>query len=108
MAVDVSLFRPELKEFASDSTKAVLEAILEDVQPRLVLLGSTSIGLELLGLISARKGVPCLDNCTPLESRDGQLVATCQIDGGKVFVEVALAWYSRTCSGRNWSGERRK
>ncbi len=82
--------RPELKEFASDSTKAVLEAILADVQPRLVLLGSTSIGLELLGLISARKGIPCLDNCTRLESRDGKLVATCQIYGGKVFVEVAL------------------
>jgi electron transfer flavoprotein alpha subunit len=82
--------RPELKEFASDNAKAILEAFIEDVQPRLVLLGSTSIGLELLGLISARKGLPCLDSCTRLESREGQLVATCQIYGGKVSAEVAL------------------
>ena len=82
--------RPELKEFTSDTTKAILEAILEDVQPRLVMLGSTSIGLELLSLISARKGFPCFDNCTRLESRDGRLVATCQIYGGKIFAEVAL------------------
>lgn len=82
--------RPELAEFTADAYGALLEAGLKDAQPRLVLMGSTSVGLDLLSLLSAHAGTPCLDNCTKLEVRDGRLFATSQIYGGKIFAEVAL------------------
>jgi electron transfer flavoprotein alpha subunit len=82
--------RPELREFTPDAYSAVLEAPLKDAQPRAILVGSTSVGLDLLSPLSARLKIPCLDNCTRLEARDGRVVATSQIYGGKIFVEVAL------------------
>jgi electron transfer flavoprotein alpha subunit len=82
--------RPELGEFIPDMYGTVLEGCLKQSQPRLVLLGSTSVGLDLLSLLSARGSFPCIDNCTRLEAQAGRLVATCQIYGGKVFAQVAL------------------
>jgi electron transfer flavoprotein alpha subunit len=82
--------RPELGEFVPDAYSAVLEAGLKDTQPRLVLMGSTSVGLDLLSLLSARLNFPCIDSCIRIETQDGRVVATSQIYGGKLFAEVAL------------------
>ncbi|MBZ5542894.1 MAG: electron transfer flavoprotein subunit alpha/FixB family protein [Acidobacteriia bacterium] len=82
--------RPEFREFTPEAYCAALEAALKDAQPRAVLMGSTSVGLDLLSMLSARIACPCLDNCTRLEVRDGRLFATSQIYGGKLFVEVAV------------------
>ena len=82
--------RPELREFTAEAYAVVLLAALKDAEPRIVMMGSTSVGLDLLSLISARTGKPCLDNCTKLEVRDGQFFATSQIYGGKIFAEVAV------------------
>jgi electron transfer flavoprotein alpha subunit len=83
--------KPELREFIPEAWCSALESGLKQAKPRAVLFGSTSVGLDLLSFLSARAGLPCLDNCTRLEVRDGQLVATSQIYGGKVFAEVALS-----------------
>ena len=58
--------------------------------PRVILLGSTSVGLDLLSLLSARLNLPCIDNCIALKVQEGGLVATSQIYGGKMFAEVLL------------------
>ena len=93
LAADVVLVadRAELGEFTPEAYCTVLEAALKDAQPRMVLMGSTSVGLDLLSLLSARTGNPCIDNCTKLEVREGRLFATSQIYGGKLFAEVAVA-----------------
>jgi len=93
LAADVVLVadRAELGEFTPEAYCAALEAALKDAQPRIVLMGSTSVGLDLLSLLSARTGNPCIDNCTKLEVREGRLFATSQIYGGKLFAEVAVA-----------------
>ena len=82
--------RPDLRDFTPDGYGTVLEAVLKEAAPRLVLLGSTSVGLDLLSLLSARGGFACLDNCTRLEVREGRVISTSQIYGGKIFAEVAL------------------
>lgn len=82
--------RPELREFTPDAYCTLLAAGLKEAQPRLVLLGSTSLGLDLLSLLSAYGNLPCIDSCTRLEARDSRLLATSQIYGGKIFTEVAL------------------
>lgn len=82
--------RPDLRDFTAERYGAAMEAALKEAAPRLVLLGSTSVGLDLLSLLSARGGFACLDNCTRLEVRDGRVIATSQIYGGKIFAEVAL------------------
>jgi electron transfer flavoprotein alpha subunit len=83
--------RPELREFIPDRYGAVVQIALKEAAHRLVLLGSTSMGLDLLSLLSARGGFPCLDNCTRLDARDGRVIATSQIYGGKIFAQVVLS-----------------
>jgi electron transfer flavoprotein alpha subunit len=82
--------RAELREFTPDAYAAVLGNAIGQASPRVVLLGSTSVGLDLLSLLSARLELPCVDNCVALNTQDGELVATCQIYGGKLFAEVRL------------------
>jgi len=82
--------RAELREFTPDAYAAVLGIAIGQASPRVVLLGSTSVGLDLLNLLSARLELPCVDNCVALNTQDGELVATCQIYGGKLFAEVAV------------------
>jgi len=80
----------ELREFIPDSYAAVLGRAIAHASPRVILLGSTSVGLDLLSLLSARLNLPCIDNCIAVKVREGGLVATSQIYGGKVFAEVLL------------------
>ena len=82
---------PELAEFTSDAYAAVLGAQLKELAPRVVLLGSSSVGLDLLGLLSARCGFACVDSCVRLDVKDDAVIATSQVYGGKVFAEVVLA-----------------
>jgi electron transfer flavoprotein alpha subunit len=82
--------RPELRDFVPDVYVSVLSSAVGHASPRVILLGSTSTGLDLMSLLSARLNLPCLDNCTRLEARDGRLVATSLIYGGKIFAEVNL------------------
>jgi len=82
--------RPEFREFTPEAYMVALETALKGAQPRIVLIGSTSVGLDLLSLLSARTGCACIDSCTRLELRDGRLLATSQIYGGKLFADVAV------------------
>jgi electron transfer flavoprotein alpha subunit len=81
---------PEFRNFIPEAYGAALEVVMKDLQPRLLLLGSTSVGMDLLSLVSAKGDSPCLDNCTSLEVCEGRVTATCQIYGGKVYADVPI------------------
>lgn len=81
---------PELEHFVPELFAAVVEQRIKECAPRLVLLGSTTEGLDLLGLLSARAGVPCFDNCTAIEARGGKLFAISHIYGGKIYTEYEV------------------
>ncbi|MGO8731179.1 MAG: electron transfer flavoprotein subunit alpha/FixB family protein [Terriglobia bacterium] len=79
-----------LEEFDPDVYRALILTQVKGSSPGVVLLGSTSVGLDLLGFLSVGGGFSCIDNCMRLGTLDGQVVATSQLYGGKVFAEVAL------------------
>ncbi len=82
--------RPEFREFVPEVHAAVVEKGIKEQQPRLVLLGSTSSGMDTLSTVAAGAGLPCIDSCTQIVTRDGQLIATSQIYGGKAYAEVLV------------------
>lgn len=81
---------PALAEFVPELYAGVIAGQLRDAGARLVLLGSTSVGLDVLGLLSARTGFPCFDNCMHFEVRDGNLFGVSQTYGGKLFAEFRI------------------
>jgi electron transfer flavoprotein alpha subunit len=80
----------EFREFTPDIYASLIGSKLKETCPRLVLLGSTSVGLDLLGLLSGRGAFPCIDSCVRLEAKESGVIATSQVYGGKVFAEIAL------------------
>jgi electron transfer flavoprotein alpha subunit len=81
---------PLLEHFVPETYEAVIAQRIKQAGPRLVLLGSTSVGLDLIGPLSVRAAVPCFDNCTSLQVREGRVVAISQLYGGKIFAEYAV------------------
>lgn len=63
---------------------------LDRAELDLVLVGSSSWGLDLGPLMAAYWGVPLVANCQWLERRENSLWATCRICAGKLMVDVEV------------------
>ncbi len=79
---------PALTDFSPALYVKVLEVLLGERKPRLVLMGSTSASMELGPDLSARLGSPLIAYCRDLELSGGKLVGTSQLYGGKLLLEV--------------------
>lgn len=88
---------PHLREFTPDGYLAALQAVLEQRSPRLLLLPSTSQGMDLAAALAARTGRPLAAYCRRLWVEDGTVVAQCQVYGGKLMVEVTLQEQGIAC-----------
>lgn len=82
------LDHPTLAEFTSDAYQKVLTSLISENMPRVVLLGSTSIGADIASGLSAHLELPLVSSCRTI-SVDGRI--TSQICGGKIMVESNLA-----------------
>ena len=89
LAADTILYgdNPALKEFTSDSYKAVLSKLILEREPKAVLLGSTTIGADVAGGLAARLEKPIVSSCLSLSG--GKIIS--QICGGKILAESELA-----------------
>ena len=93
-AADAVLYLEDerLAEFTPEAYVRVSAPLLRERAPRLLLLGNTSMGMDLAPALAAELGIPLITNCTELRLEDGKkVVATGQICGGKLLVEAALA-----------------
>lgn len=81
---------PALEDFTSEAYQQALGELIRANAPRLVLLGDTSIGAEVAGLLSAHLGLPLISYCRSLRAANGKITFTSQICGGKIMVEGEL------------------
>jgi len=81
---------PLLADFTSDAYQQVLAELLPSKAPRAVLLGDTSIGAEVAGVLSARLGWPLVSYCRNVRASNGTLEFVCQICGGRIMAEGEL------------------
>ena len=90
-ASDTTLYieDPALAEFNPESYGKVIEALITEQSPRITLVGSTSIGMDLVAWLSARTGQPCIAYANRLAVEGGALLIGSQIYGGKVAAETA-------------------
>jgi len=78
---------PALTEYTPEAYQRVLADLISSSQPRVVLLGDTSIGAEVAGGLSIRLGLPQVSHCRTLRAENGSLTFTSQICGGKIMAE---------------------
>jgi len=90
-ASDSTLFinDPNLAQFNPEAYGKVIEALVQERSPRLVLFGWTATGMDLAAWLSARTGKPCVAYARDLCIENNALVVNSQVYGGKMIAEVA-------------------
>ena len=81
---------PALAEFTPEAYQMALADIIKSETPRAVLIGDTSVGAEVAGVVSARLELPQVSHCSALLLKEGTPKFTSMICGGKIMAEGEL------------------
>ena len=89
LAADVVWYvdHPALAEFTGETYARATSELIAERKPRLVLLGDTSVGSDVAGLLSIRLRLPLLSCCRSIAAGPEGLKFTSQICGGKLMAE---------------------
>jgi electron transfer flavoprotein alpha subunit len=79
---------PALAEFNPEAAGRVLGALIQEREPRLVMIGNTSMGMDLAAGLSVTTGLPLIAYVNGLTGQGETIVATSQIYGGKILAEA--------------------
>jgi electron transfer flavoprotein alpha subunit len=71
-------------------TMAALESVVEEEKPRVVLMGSTSAGLDLGPALAARHAWPTVAGCKAFSAEGDALKVTASFCGGKMLADVQV------------------
>ncbi|MEK6753078.1 MAG: electron transfer flavoprotein subunit alpha/FixB family protein, partial [Chloroflexota bacterium] len=75
-----------LSQFNPEAYGKVIEALVKEKSPRLVMFGWTATGMDLAAWLSARLGVPC---AAYVKNIGADLTMSCQAYGGKMSADVS-------------------
>ncbi|MGD8596272.1 MAG: electron transfer flavoprotein subunit alpha/FixB family protein [Anaerolineae bacterium] len=80
-----------LATYSGEGYTSTLAALVEEVEPAIVLIGATAMGKDLAPRLAARLGVGLASECIAFELDGDRLVATRPIFAGKALAKVRLA-----------------
>jgi electron transfer flavoprotein alpha subunit len=89
---------PTLRDYTPEAWEKTLLSIVNERQPRLVLIANTTIGMDLGAGLSAAWGAPLVAYAVRLEADGSDIVATAQVYGGKLLAEVAITGDRGVCT----------
>jgi electron transfer flavoprotein alpha subunit len=78
-----------LAQYNPEAYAKVIEALVKEKSPRLVMFGWTATGMDLAAWLSARLNKPCVAYARDLCIENNLLVVNSQVYGGKMIAEVA-------------------
>ncbi|ACU53909.1 Electron transfer flavoprotein alpha subunit [Acidimicrobium ferrooxidans DSM 10331] len=81
---------PALANYAASAVEAALAAVVEAASPKVVLMSTGTVGLDLAASLAARLGAPMASYAVDVATEGDTVVATSQLYGGKLLAEVAL------------------
>jgi len=80
---------PVLADATGEQTSRALAALASARAPATILVPTTNVSWDLLGLLPGRLGAPLVNFCQDAAVIDGALQVTCLLYGGKMAVTVA-------------------
>ena len=78
-----------LAQFNPEAFGKVIEALVKEKSPRLVMFGWTATGMDIAAWLSARLAKPCVAYARDLCIENNALIVNSQVYGGKMIAEVA-------------------
>ncbi len=91
LAADVALYvdDPALENFVPEAYVKTLASIIVERAPQLLLIGNSTVGMDVAGVLSARVGQSLVAYCTEIKLEGDMVVTKSQVYGGKLEAEVA-------------------
>lgn len=89
---------PALSHYLPEAYERILTQLVGQVQPRLVLMGTSTPGMDLGAALAVAWDAPVTAYAVDLGVEDGTLVATAQIYAGKLMAEVAIEAPRAVCT----------
>lgn len=96
--VVLTMDHPALTDYTPEAWEKALLHIVNERQPRLVLIANTTIGMDLGAGLSGAWGAPLVAYTVRLEAEGDVFVATAQVYGGKLLAEVELSGERGICT----------
>ncbi len=81
---------PSLSNYNPEATEASLIGLLRQVEPRLLLMGTSTYGLDWGGALSVAWDAQLASYVVGLSLEGSDIIATSQLYGGKLFAEAVL------------------
>jgi electron transfer flavoprotein alpha subunit len=81
---------PALADFTSEAYQQAMSDLIKEKNPRAVLFGHTSIGMDVSSLLSVSLDLPLVSSCLTVSGENGMLKYTSQLYGGKIMAEGGL------------------
>ncbi|GBC70764.1 Caffeyl-CoA reductase-Etf complex subunit CarE [Candidatus Calditenuaceae archaeon HR02] len=78
-----------LSQYHSENYQLVVSHILRERRPRVLVVGHTSLGMDLAPRLAVELGFPLITDCIDVEFANGRLYATRQMYGGKLNARVS-------------------
>src|SRR5918992_3405644 len=94
----LTMDHPALADYTPEAWEKALLHIVNECQPRLVLIANTTIGMDLGAGLSGAWGAPLVAYAVRLEADGSDVVATAQVYGGKLLAEVAISGDRGICT----------
>lgn len=94
----ITVDHPALSHYTADAWERALAAVVESVAPRLVLLSTGTVGLDLAGAVAVSCEMPLVSYVVDIAVNGDEVVATAQIYGGKLLAEVAVDGGRAVCA----------
>ncbi len=79
-----------LANYSGSAYAATLQKVVREREPKIVLVGASSMGKDLAPRLAGRLGVGLASDCTALELMGSDLVATRPVYAGKAFLRVRV------------------
>ena len=79
-----------LAEFTPETYLRVLTQHINNEPPRALLMGHTTIGMDVASVLSARANLPLISQCQKFKAADDRTAFVSQICGGKLMAEGYL------------------
>ena len=94
----LTMDHPALADYTPEAWERALLHIVNERQPRLVLIGNSTIGMDLGAGLSAGWNAPLVAYTVGLAAEGAEIVATAQVYGGKLLAEVVLSGERGICT----------
>jgi len=80
---------PALADFNPEAYGKVIEALVKEKSPRMVMFGWTATGMDMAAWLAARLKISCVTNVKNIAIDSDTLVISSQLYGGKMMAEVS-------------------